>query len=135
MCRGGNDAYTRVRCGVGDSLCTLAHSLRTADWPDVNGNLHVPDAFHTSYELLGIWAVAADAGQGSRELHIVRASPGAIDAYRKNGRFPDGAVLVKEVFQTATMRTLGRRQEAGAVQPVEDRSGKAVAGRPVASVA
>jgi hypothetical protein len=30
---------------------------------------------------------------------------------------------------------LGRRQEAGAVQPVEDRSGKAVAGRPVASVA
>jgi NTP pyrophosphatase (non-canonical NTP hydrolase) len=31
--------------------------------------------------------------------------------------------------------TLGRRQEAGAVQPVEDRSGKAVAGRPVASVA
>ena len=30
------------------------------------------------------------------------SSPGTIDAYRKDGRFPDGAVLVKEVFQTTT---------------------------------
>ena len=30
------------------------------------------------------------------------ASPGSIEAYRKNGRFPDGTVLVKEVFKTAT---------------------------------
>jgi Cytochrome P460 len=73
---------------------------------DVNGSLRLPDGFRTIYQLLGIWAVAADEGQGSRELHIVRASPGAIDAYRKDGRFPDGAVLVKEEFYTATMRTL-----------------------------
>jgi hypothetical protein len=88
------------------SHTAFAQQVGQSEAVDVNGNLHVPDAFHTSYELLGIWAVAAEAGQGSRELHIVRASPGAIDAYRKNGRFPDGAVLVKEVFQTATMRTL-----------------------------
>ena len=30
------------------------------------------------------------------------ASPGSIEAYRKDGRFPDGTVLVKEVFETAT---------------------------------
>ena len=30
------------------------------------------------------------------------ASPGSIEAYRKDGRFPDGTVLVKEVFKTAT---------------------------------
>ena len=30
-------------------------------------------------------------------------SPGTIAAYRKDARFPDGAVLVKEVFQTATV--------------------------------
>jgi hypothetical protein len=52
--------------------------------------------------VLGKLAVAADAGQGSKELHIVYASPGTISAYRENGRFSDGAVLVKEVFHAAT---------------------------------
>ena len=69
---------------------------------DAAGNLHVPDAYRTTYQSLGSWAVAADQGRGSRELHVVYASPGTIAAYRKDGRFPDGAVLVKEVFQTAT---------------------------------
>jgi len=40
-----------------------------------------------------------DQGQGSKEIHIVYASPGTIAAYRKNGRFADGSVLVKEVFE------------------------------------
>jgi hypothetical protein len=69
---------------------------------DAHGNLHVPDDYRATYELLGSWAVAADQGQGSKELHVVYGSPGTIAAYRKNGRFPDGMVLVKEVFQTVT---------------------------------
>jgi hypothetical protein len=69
---------------------------------DLDGNLHVPKAYRTTYQFLGSWAVAADSGQGSKELHIVYASPGTISAYRENGRFPDGAVLVKEVFHAAT---------------------------------
>ena len=69
---------------------------------DAQGNLRVPANYQTSYESLGSWAIAADQGQGSKELHNVYASPGAIEAYRKNGRFSDGSVLVKEVFETAT---------------------------------
>jgi hypothetical protein len=69
---------------------------------DATGNLHVPDAYRTTYQPLGSWAVAADQGQGSKEVHVVYASPGTIAAYRKDGHFPDGAVLVKEVFQAAT---------------------------------
>jgi hypothetical protein len=69
---------------------------------DAAGNLRVPDAYRTTYQSLGSWAVAADQGKGSKELHVVYASPGTIAAYRKDGRFPDGAVLVKEVFETAT---------------------------------
>jgi Cytochrome P460 len=74
------------------------------DAVDATGNLHVPDAYQTTYELLGSWAIAADQGQGSQELHVVRASPRTIASYRKEGHFPDGTVLVKEVFQTATGR-------------------------------
>jgi hypothetical protein len=69
---------------------------------DASGNLRVPADYRTTYQSLGTWAVAADQGEGSKELHIVYSSPGTIAAYRKDGRFPDGAVLVKEVFETAT---------------------------------
>lgn len=45
---------------------------------------------------------------------MVYASPGAIDTYRKDGRFPDGAVLVKEVFETTTKEmTTGTVSSAG----------------------
>src|ERR1700756_4827277 len=69
---------------------------------DTSGNLRVPADYSTAYQFLGSWAVAADQGQGSKEIHIVYASPGASAAYRKNRHFPDGAVLVKEVFETTT---------------------------------
>jgi hypothetical protein len=69
---------------------------------DANGNLQVPADYRTSYQFLGSWAVAADKGKGAKDLHVVYASPGTIAAYRKDGRFPDGSVLVKEVFQAAT---------------------------------
>jgi len=70
---------------------------------DASGNLRVPDAYRTDYEFLGSWAIAADKGAGSKEMHVVYASPGAIEAYREKGQFPNSAVLVKEVFDTETL--------------------------------
>jgi hypothetical protein len=67
-----------------------------------NGNLQVPADYRTSYQFLGGWAIAADKGQGSKALHVVYASPGTIAGYQRTGRFPDGSMLVKEVYQTAT---------------------------------
>jgi hypothetical protein len=72
------------------------------DVVDANGNLRVPENYRTLYQALGSWAIAADSGRGSKEMHEVYASPGAMDAYRAAGRFPDGTVLVKEVFGTST---------------------------------
>ncbi|MFZ0196300.1 MAG: cytochrome P460 family protein, partial [Pseudolabrys sp.] len=74
----------------------------TANVVDAAGHLRVPADYRTLYQALGSWAIAADNGEGSKEMHAVYASPGAIDAYRKTGHFPDGAVLVKEVFATST---------------------------------
>jgi hypothetical protein len=54
---------------------------------DATGNLRVPDNYRTIYRFLGSWAVAAEHGQGSKELHVVYASPGVLMAYRKDGRF------------------------------------------------
>jgi hypothetical protein len=69
---------------------------------DAAGNLRVPENYRTAYQFLGSWALPSEAGKSSKEIHNVYASPGAIDAYRKTGYFPDGAVLVKERFQTTT---------------------------------
>src|SRR6201991_10249 len=69
---------------------------------DAKGNLRVPENYRTRYQALGTWAIAKDDGAGSEEIHQVYASPGAIDAYRHTGHFPNGTVLVKEVFGTAT---------------------------------
>ncbi len=86
----------------------------TAAVVDDKGNLHVPADYRTAYQLLGSWAVAADHGPGSKQLHVVYASPGTIAAYRKDGHFPDGAVLVKEVFNATTKdMTTGTVSSAG----------------------
>ena len=69
---------------------------------DASGNLRVPENYRLRYQALGSWAIAADGAAGSKEMHEVYASPGAIAAYQKTGRFPDGTVLVKEVFGAAT---------------------------------
>ena len=64
--------------------------------------IQVPDNYWGTFEFLGSWAIAEDDGKGSKQIHVVYASPGSIAAYQKDGHFPDGAVLVKEVFETAT---------------------------------
>jgi hypothetical protein len=69
---------------------------------DGNGNMHVPENYRRAYEYLGTWAVAAEQSPGAKEIHVVYASPGAVEAYNADGHFPDGTVLVKEVFQAAT---------------------------------
>jgi cytochrome b len=69
---------------------------------DADGDLHVPGGYRTTYQFLGSWAIAADQDKGAKEIHVVYASPGALAAYQKAGHFPDGAVLVKEVYAAAT---------------------------------
>jgi cytochrome P460 len=69
---------------------------------DQQGNLHVPPNYRAAYEFLGAWAIAANKGVGSSELHAVYANSGTTAAYHASGHFPDGTVLIKEVYETAT---------------------------------
>ena len=99
-------------CGQADPGSRYGEA--TAAVVDDKGNMRVPADYRTAYQVLGTWAVAADNGPGSKELHVVYASPGAVAAYRKDGHFPDGAVLVKEVFKTTTRpMTTGTVSRAG----------------------
>jgi hypothetical protein len=70
---------------------------------DSQGNLHVPQDYRGAYEYLGSWAIADEKGPGAKQIHMVYASPGTVAAYRANASFPDGTVLVKEVYAAVTI--------------------------------
>jgi hypothetical protein len=45
----------------------------TANLVDAAGHLRVPADYRTLYQALGSWAIAADSGEGSKEMHAVYA--------------------------------------------------------------
>ncbi len=63
-----------------------ATDTETGAIADAEGALRVPADYRSMYEYLGTWAVAADHGEGSKQLHNVFASPGAVAAFRANGQ-------------------------------------------------
>ena len=72
------------------------------------GAIRVPENY-TDWPLLGTWAHAHTGeqleklGPGVHEYHVVYTQPETIAYYRKHRRFPDGAVLVKELLNAKTM--------------------------------
>jgi hypothetical protein len=81
---------------------SLARAAEAVGIADANGNLHVPTNYREKYEFLGSWAIASDKGHGAQQIHVVYVSPGAIAAFHQHGAFPDGTVLVKEVYAATT---------------------------------
>jgi cytochrome c len=62
-----------------------------------DGGISLPADFREKFLHLGTWAVATKPGKPVDELHGVYARPEDVQAYRRDGKFPDGAVLVKDV--------------------------------------
>jgi len=59
--------------------------------------LRKPADYRDHYEILGAWTVLDPKGN---QMHLTYASPGTAEYYRQNKKFPDGAVLVKEINGT-----------------------------------
>jgi hypothetical protein len=65
---------------------------------DKSGNIQKPADYRDLYQTLGTYVVLDP--KGGNQMHLTYASPGAADYYRRNKKFADGTVLVKEVFGT-----------------------------------
>jgi hypothetical protein len=90
-----------LAAGLVTTLTHAQESMPKQEFIDVAGNLKVPSDYRETYQYLGSWSPAPDKpGEGSKQAHNVYASPGTIEAFRKSGKFPDGTVIVKEVFAT-----------------------------------
>lgn len=70
---------------------------------DDKGKISIPTDFRSWY-FLGSWGVATDEEDkaGSKGFHNVYTQPETVSAYRETGKFPDGAVLVKELLKAKT---------------------------------
>ena len=62
-----------------------------------DGSISLPKDYRENFLHLETWAVAKEANAPVHEMHNVYSQPEAIKAFQKKGKFPDGAVLVKEI--------------------------------------
>ena len=72
---------------------------------DEKGNITRPTDFKEKWVYLGSWVHPDSAKDG---VHNVYTQPGVVEKYKENGgKFPDGAVLVKELrsFSSTDMTT------------------------------
>src|SRR5882672_5175633 len=84
------------------------------DLVDKTGNIRKPADYRNHYQTLGTYTVLDPKGN---QMHFTYASPGSIEDFRKNGKFADGTVLVKEVFGTAhAQMTTGDAHWASGIQ-------------------
>jgi len=67
------------------------------DLVDNTGNIRKPSDYRDEYEALGTYTVLDPKGD---QMHLTYASPRTAEYFRKTGKYPDGTVLVKEVFGT-----------------------------------
>jgi len=81
---------------------------------DKSGNIRKPADYRDRYELLGTYMVLDPKGD---QMHVTYASPGTAAYYRKTGKFPDGSVMVKEIFSTDKAKlTTGDAHWASGIQ-------------------
>lgn len=66
---------------------------------DENGAISLPKDFRNTMSHLGSWFVPEGDASG---FHDVYAQKADVTAYRKTGKFPDGAILIKELRASTT---------------------------------
>ncbi len=96
---------------------------------DDDGTISIPSNFR-EWAYLGTWSIAGDDEEGgAADFHVVYTQPETIEAYRRTGEFPDGAVLVKELIEADTGDlTTGRvswaKRVTGWFIMIKDRQGR-----------
>ena len=84
---------------VGLSLFPAMANDKFSPYVDDEGNIGFPAGFRTSMVHLGSWFVPQGEASG---FHDVYTEKETVAAFRKTGKFPDGATLVKELRASNT---------------------------------
>ena len=86
-------ALVLILCTLGAAPRAFSHEV-FSPYVDSKGNISFPQGFRTSMVHLGSWFVPSGDASGFHDVYTEREN---VTYFRKNGKFPDGAVLVKEL--------------------------------------
>ena len=91
--------HSLIVLGVGLTLSLLLFGARSQDtefsaFVDADGNIELPIDFRKNMVHLGSWFVPEGDASG---FHDVYTEASSVEAYRRTGKFLDGATLVKEL--------------------------------------
>lgn len=89
---------------MGAAIAQTPSMIDTSSRLQTDNLIRVPETnYRRDWNLLGSFSILADQPEkGAKELYVVYAEPASVAAYRKTGVFPDGTVIVKDVFATKT---------------------------------
>ncbi|MBT4837174.1 MAG: cytochrome P460 family protein [Methylococcales bacterium] len=76
-------------------LFCYANNVDNLDAVDVNGVISLPDRYQTEFIFLGSWFLKIKEGK-SNIMQNVYSRKQDVLSYKKNGQWPDGAILIKE---------------------------------------
>ncbi len=83
-----------ITIAAGVSLAVVVADESFSAYVNETGDISLPEDFRTSMVHLGSWYVPAGDASG---FHDVYTEQSTVEAYRRTGKFPDGATLVKEL--------------------------------------
>lgn len=111
-------AFTTALIGCQEDSSTAGVADRETEYfspyVDDKGNISRPDNFREDWTHLGTWFVKADEMASGPGVHDVYATPESVKAFRENGQWPDGTVLVKTVSDFESKRlTTGNARWTG----------------------
>lgn len=87
-------AYATLLISMYVILSPVMASDSFSPYVDGKGNISLPDDFRKSMVHLGSWFVPEGGASG---FHDVYTEEKTVEVFRQTGKFPDGAVLVKEL--------------------------------------
>ena len=79
---------------VGWAVSASAGDDDFSPYVDDAGNISFPEDFRANMAHLGSWFVPEGGASGFHDVYTEKES---VEAYRRTGRFPDGATIVKEL--------------------------------------
>lgn len=84
---------------------------------DAKGNISLPQDYRTKFLHLGTFSVASTKEKEAAELHNVYTRKDDWDAYKRDGKWPDGAIIVKDVYEASSEDlTTGRSSWASKIK-------------------
>ena len=69
---------------------------------DAKGNISLPQDYRTTFLHLGTFSVASKTEKEAAELHNVYTRKEDWATYKSTGKWPDGAIIVKDVYETSS---------------------------------